>query len=64
MPGFASQARGNGKLSPEENDAFARRNATPAKTKGMTVSDFTPEEWKMVKERGFSLEDIMLLRKR
>lgn len=64
LPGFASQAKKSGKFSPEENDDYVRRNSVPSRARGMTVSDFSPAEWKMVKEQGFSLDDILLIRNR
>ena len=48
------------------NNAFVRRNRNSTHARqiqNMTVSDFTPEEWRLVKENGFGLDDILVMRK-
>jgi hypothetical protein len=49
-----------------KQDEFLRRaeeyKKNPRDYSKMTVSDFTPDEWDMVRENGFSLDDILVMR--
>jgi hypothetical protein len=64
-PGFADEARASGQVSPSENEDYIRSHSKgPSPLSKMTVNDFTPDEWSRVKNQGFSLEDILVMRGR
>jgi hypothetical protein len=50
----------------QKNNEYIERNRDKTYSRQlqkMTVNDFTPEEWRLVKENNFGLDDIMVMRK-